>query len=100
MIGSARRQSVSLALIGPPTSKRSNVAAKGDESIDLTVFGPLKIARASRVEPDEDGRWWADLGPVRGPKLGPFARRSEALDAEKTWLERNSLTAFGPQRAG
>ncbi len=57
------------------------------EAIDLAALGPLVIRRASFVEPDGEGLWWADLGPVQGPKLGPFARRSEALDAEQTWLE-------------
>jgi hypothetical protein len=58
-----------------------------DETIDLASLGPLTIARASHVEPDENGRWWADLQPVNGPKLGSFARRSEALAAERAWLE-------------
>ena len=56
------------------------------ESIDLSQLGELEIRRASNVEPDEAGRWWADLAPVEGPKLGPFSRRSEALDSEVEWL--------------
>ena len=52
------------------------------EEIDLTHLGPAHISRASHVEPDSDGRWIADLGPVGGPVLGPFDRRSEALAAE------------------
>jgi hypothetical protein len=47
----------------------------------------MSIQRASHVEPDEQGQWWADLAPVHGPKLGPFAVRSAALDAERCWLE-------------
>jgi hypothetical protein len=58
-----------------------------DETIDLQALGPLSISRASHVEPDAEGRWWADLQPVDGPKLGPFARRSDALTAERSWLE-------------
>ncbi len=50
-----------------------------------------RIARASLVEPDGDGRWHADLRPCRGPVLGPFARRSEALAAEGAWLEAHWL---------
>ena len=42
--------------------------------------------RASYVEPGPDG-WTADLSKVAGPALGPFTTRSEALDAEITWLE-------------
>ena len=58
-----------------------------DEAIDLTRLGPLDFRRASHVEPDSLGRWWADLQPVAGPVLGPFAVRSEALTAERVWLE-------------
>ena len=57
------------------------------EEIALDALGPLKIERASHVEPDDSGRWLADLSPVGGPVLGPFDRRSEALDAEVAWLE-------------
>jgi hypothetical protein len=57
------------------------------EALDLASLGPLSIRRASQVEPDERGRWWAALAPVGGPRLGPFARRSQALDAENVWLE-------------
>ena len=68
------------------------VRAIYSEEIALDALGPLGIARASSVEPDRDGRWHADLRPVRGPVLGPFARRSEALEAEVAWLEENWLT--------
>ena len=61
------------------------------EEIDLSSLGSLAIRRASHVEPDGKGGWWADLAPVGGPKLGPFDRRSEALDAERGWLEKNWL---------
>jgi hypothetical protein len=59
------------------------------EAIDLGVLGQMSISRASYVEPDEAGRWWADLAPVSGPRLGPFPRRSDALAAEVAWLEEN-----------
>lgn len=62
------------------------------ETIDLGQLGSLVIQRASHVEPDEQGRWWADLAPVNGPKLGPFDRRSAALAAEVNWLEIHLLT--------
>jgi hypothetical protein len=56
------------------------------EMLDLSVLGRPCIRRASHVEPDERGRWWADLGPVEGPRLGPYDRRSDALAAELAWL--------------
>ena len=57
------------------------------EGIDLASLGAVSIRRASHVEPDESGQWWADLAPMNGPRLGPFALRSQALDAERLWLE-------------
>ena len=57
-----------------------------DEALDLLELGKLQITRASHVEPDRDGYWWADMGPVRGPVLGPFGNRTEALQAERGWL--------------
>ena len=59
------------------------------EDLDLAAIGALEISRASHVEPDEAGRWWADITPVGGPVLGPFDRRSDALAAEQRWLDGN-----------
>jgi hypothetical protein len=56
------------------------------EELDLREIGKLQITRASHVEPDRDGFWWADMGPVDGPVLGPYGSRSEALEAERGWL--------------
>jgi hypothetical protein len=53
--------------------------------------GPLTIKRASHVEPDENGFWWADMEPVSGPQLGPFTLREQALAAERTWLLYNNI---------
>ena len=61
------------------------------EAIDLAQLGRLAIARASHVEPDEEGRWLADLAPVGGPVLGPFNLRSEALAAEADWLREHNI---------
>jgi len=63
-----------------------------DETLDLHALGSPAIRRGSHVEPDRQGRWFADLSPAGGPKLGPFHRRSEALAAETAWLEANWLT--------
>ena len=69
-----------------------NVRCIYDEELDLRKIGKLKITRASHVEPDVEGYWWADMGPVAGPVLGPYGSRSEALVAERQWL-------LGDQRA-
>jgi hypothetical protein len=57
-----------------------------DEALDLRELGKVQITRASHVEPDRDGFWWADMGPSGGPVLGPFRSRSEALGAERGFL--------------
>ncbi len=69
------------------------VRALYSEAIDLAALGSPTISRASHVEPDQHGRWSADLSPVNGPILRDFATRSEALAAEQAWLEENWLGA-------
>jgi hypothetical protein len=61
------------------------------EELDLSRLGHLNIQRGSHVEPTLDGLWTADLSPVGGPCLGPFAQRSKALQAEVAWLHRHWL---------
>lgn len=68
------------------------------EVLDLAALGSLSIRRASHVEPDDSGQWWADLGPVGGPRLGPYLKRSEALAAEQTWLEEHIVNT-GPEQS-
>lgn len=65
------------------------------EQIDLATLGSPAITRASHVEPDHHGRWVADLAPVDGPVLGPFPARSQALEAERLWLEDHWLAPGG-----
>ncbi len=62
-----------------------------DEAIDLSALGRPTIRRGSHVEPDDHGRWVVDLSPVSGPTLRPLATRSQALAAERHWLEANWL---------
>jgi hypothetical protein len=57
-----------------------------DEALDLRELGKLQITRASHVEPDAEGNWFADMGPSGGPVLGPYGSRTEALGAERRWL--------------
>ena len=68
-----------------------------DETLDLSQLGPVSIRRASHVEPTQQGQWQADLSPVDGPVLGPFALRSEALSAEVEWLQTNWLVPDAPE---
>ena len=78
------------------------VTADGDlrfiyaETVDLRSQGPTVIRRGSYVEPDAAGSWLVDLAPVAGPRLGPFAKRSDALEAEVAWLQEHWLTRSVP----
>ena len=70
-----------------------NIRCIYGEELDLHSIGSLTIARGSHVEPTPNGRWTADLAPVDGPVLGPYRQRTEALDAERQWLEEHWLEA-------
>jgi len=63
------------------------------EVLDLAALGAQRIERASHVEPDDQGRWWAQI--IDGPLLGPFPFRSAALAAEVEWLLKHRLQADG-----
>lgn len=56
-----------------------------DALADLLDTGTADVRRVSHVEPAPGG-WTADMSPVDGPVLGPFALRQTALDAERAWL--------------
>lgn len=75
-----------MELIINPTGEITTIYS---EVLDLAALGTQQIERASHVEPDDQGRWWAEI--INGPKLGPFDRRSEALAAEVTWLFEHRL---------
>ena len=70
-------------------SPAGTVTAIYDEVLDLHAIGRPQIVRASHAEPDADGRWFAAI--VDGPTLGPFERRSAAIDAEVRWLTEHRL---------
>ena len=61
------------------------------DGFNWQALGKPLIQRASQVEPDHLGLWWADLGLSNGPKIGPFARRIDAIAAEIAWLEKHRL---------
>ena len=70
-------------------SHDGSVSAIYSEAIDLQTLGTATITRASHVEPNEAGQWFAQI--IDGPKLGPYTKRSEALAAEVDWLTRHRL---------
>ena len=61
------------------------------DSFPWRELGRPVVSRASEVEPDPLGFWYADLSLSGGPRIGPFALRSDAIAAEVAWLERNRL---------
>jgi hypothetical protein len=66
---------------------RTTFIHRDDLQRAMAPAGRVRIKRASHVDPDDDGRWWADLAPMGGPKFGPFTTRAAALNAELAWLE-------------
>lgn len=78
---------------------QGGIACIYGETIPLHELGTLNIRRGSHVEPDVGGNWRADLAPVGGPILGPFGRRSQALDAERAWLEEHWLPSSERSRS-
>jgi hypothetical protein len=64
------------------------------DELKSIISGQTVFKRASHVDPEmtADGpRWFADLHPSSGPKLGPFLTRDDALEAEVKWLVENHL---------
>ena len=70
---------------------RGEIRCLYDEGLDLAELSRPEIHRASQVEPDSQGRWWVDLRLSHGPVLGPFVQRSQALAAERDWLQNHWL---------
>ena len=71
-----------------------------DDAFDWSALGPRTIRRASHVEPDMTGDWFADLAPVGGPLLGPYRLRGDALAAEVVWLIAHDLPLPAEPDAG
>ena len=76
-------------------SREGNCHSIYDEQLDVRFLGCSLITRVSHVEPTSRGDWEADLGPIGGPRLGPFPRRGQAIKAEIVWL-----TKFLRRQAG
>lgn len=72
-------------------SPSGDLKAIYDDALNLSEIGAYTVRRASDVEPDAEGQWWADLTKSDGPKLGPFPRRGDAIRAEIEWLESTVL---------
>lgn len=62
----------------------------------MAEVGALTVRRASHVEPDGEGKWYADLSPVGGPMLAGFDRRGQALAAEHAWLIEHDVPSPRP----
>ncbi|RLS26221.1 MAG: hypothetical protein DWH74_00035 [Planctomycetota bacterium] len=71
--------------------RNGGIRAIYSDGFNWQALGKPLIQRASQVEPDHLGLWWADLAVSGGPRIGPFARRTDAIAAEVAWLERNRL---------
>lgn len=64
----------------------------------LFPMGQVHIERASHVIV-RGTLWYADLSPRQGPLLGPFHLRTEAVKAERQWLNEQMLkyaSCYGP----
>jgi len=70
---------------------QGNVRGIYTDNFPWLELGKALVQRASNVEPDHLGLWWADLSLSNGPKIGPFARRADAIAAEIAWLEKHRL---------
>lgn len=58
----------------------------------LMAEADVEIKRASHVEPDSCGGWYADMSPVGGPVMHGFNTRGAALQAEVRFLEKHVIT--------
>ena len=81
-------------------SSNGTARALYSDSFDHSSLGRVSIRRASHVEPDATGDWFADLAPVGGPRLGPYGLRGDALAAEVAWLIAHDLPLPADMDAG
>ena len=71
--------------------RAGGVKAIYSDGFNWQALGRPTIQRASQVEPDHLGLWWANLAGSGGPRIGPFGRRADAIAAEVAWLEKHRL---------
>ena len=76
--------------------KHGNAHHIYNDDFKLDKLKQYLICRASEVEPGQNG-WYVDMSKVKGPLLGPFKRRDEAIAAEIKWLEENYLNGSSIQ---
>lgn len=65
------------------------------EDICVEELGKVdSIKRLFHVEPNQDNQWTAtvNMDTSKCVTLGPFNKRSKALDAEVAWIEENILS--------
>ncbi len=115
----AKKTKMIIPLHGISTGK---VPVRGlyDPIVDKVIgrLGDKKTTRASHVEPGNElstealrwlmrreispslpasaNKWWADMLPVGGPVLGPWATREDALEAEESWLHEHHIPYCRP----
>ena len=70
------------------------------EEINLAAIGSPTITRASHVEPDQQGRWLADMSPVGGKLLGPFNHGARLWRRSKPGWKRTGLSLQHSRLAG
>lgn len=54
------------------------------------------VAENYQITEEAKNKWFADMTPVRGPVLGPYDMRQEALDAEVAWLLEHNIPVPDP----
>ena len=77
------------------SSNGQTAANASDLVAAVRALNTLATPNGSALLVLPQGRWWADLSPVKGPKLGPFNQRRDALTAETKWLDEDWLTRGG-----
>ena len=64
------------------------------QDMDHKMGGPKgEVTRASHCEPDPEnpGTWYVDMGPLGGPRVGGFTKRTDALEWEVGWINKHLL---------